>query len=273
MAQNAQVDAGTVNAERVESTARVMVSNPLTVIALFVFLVETVATVTLVQVVKEPVAWPLAIFVVSFPVLIAVFFFVTLWWKHNTLYSPKEFRTDEAFLTARRRIERVEAQLAAEHLDVERADTDEIESMVQKLLDVEDVRSAVKLARGFLKHGEYENALKYLDYIRQNIAEDDTSRYNVLANMAYAQNQLGKHAEALGSIREVARLLAPRSLRVWHRMAELYAHYKLGEGGDAEATAKAEALLRELRDVRGFDYERSVYSKFDAAFGAFLNAA
>lgn len=61
------------------SAASAVVRNPLSVIALFVLLVEAIATVTLVNVANvADIALPLVWFVVGFPTLIALLFFATL---------------------------------------------------------------------------------------------------------------------------------------------------------------------------------------------------
>jgi hypothetical protein len=94
------------------SATAALVRNPLSVIAMFVLLVETIAGVTLVRVsgVIE-VAHPLTWFVVLFPTMIVILFFSTLWWRHERLYSPMEYRSDESFLTAMRdRLRRVEVR-------------------------------------------------------------------------------------------------------------------------------------------------------------------
>jgi hypothetical protein len=71
------------------SAAAALVRNPLSVIAMFVLLVEAIATITLVQVRSiGDIATPLVWFVVLFPTLIALLFFSTLWWRHQFLYSP-----------------------------------------------------------------------------------------------------------------------------------------------------------------------------------------
>jgi membrane protein YdbS with pleckstrin-like domain len=80
------------------SAAAAVVRNPLSVIAMFVLLVEAIATITLIQVsAQEPIAFPLVWFVIAFPTLIALLFFSTLWWRHQFLYSPMEYRQTNPF--------------------------------------------------------------------------------------------------------------------------------------------------------------------------------
>lgn len=94
------------------SAGAAVVRNPLSVIAMFVLLVETIATVTLIQLEdNSPIAIPLVWFVVLFPTLIALLFFGTIWGKHAGLYSPMEYRSDDSFLVAMGRIDRMEEEL------------------------------------------------------------------------------------------------------------------------------------------------------------------
>ena len=72
------------------------VKNPLTVIAIFAGLAEVSGTVVLPLVAPETqkmFIW----FLMAFPVLLVVLFFVTLLLKHHVLYAPADFRTDESF--------------------------------------------------------------------------------------------------------------------------------------------------------------------------------
>ena len=144
-------------AEQVEhkplSAAAAVVRNPLSVIAMFVLLVEAIATVTLIQVRAEAqIAVPLVWFIVVFPTLIALLFFGTLWWRHQFLYSPMEYRSDESFLTAMHRLQRVEARQEAADLNPRTADEaqslqvvdrlQELRAGVTKLLILENVLGA-----------------------------------------------------------------------------------------------------------------------------------
>lgn len=83
-----------------EQCAKIYPTNPLGIIALFVFLNETLATVTLKFMLEaeSPLALPMTVFVMSFPLLVSAVFFLILWRKKEVLYAPGDFRTDEAFL-------------------------------------------------------------------------------------------------------------------------------------------------------------------------------
>jgi len=75
------------------------VSNPLTIIAIFSGVAETIATVALVQL-------PLAIqeifvyFVIAFPSGIVVLFFAILYFKNTVLYAPSDYDNQSHYLEA-----------------------------------------------------------------------------------------------------------------------------------------------------------------------------
>ena len=73
------------------------VSNPLTIIALFAALAEIAGTVAIKLVTPElqpTFIW----FVMLFPTLIVVLFFVTLNFNAKVLYAPADFRNEENYL-------------------------------------------------------------------------------------------------------------------------------------------------------------------------------
>jgi hypothetical protein len=75
------------------------VENPLTVVAIFAALAEVASTLVLSALDKELqhiFVW----FVMAFPILIVLLFFVTLNFNHRTLYAPRDYRSDETFLAA-----------------------------------------------------------------------------------------------------------------------------------------------------------------------------
>jgi len=73
------------------------VSNPLTIIAIFAGIAETFATGALVML-PEPMQSQFIYFVMFFPVLIVVCFFLILVFKPQSLYAPSDFSNEEHFL-------------------------------------------------------------------------------------------------------------------------------------------------------------------------------
>lgn len=72
------------------------VKNPLTVIAVFAGLAEVSGTVVLPFI--EPQTQGVYVwFLMGFPCLLVILFFITLLWRHHVLYAPSDFRSDESF--------------------------------------------------------------------------------------------------------------------------------------------------------------------------------
>lgn len=74
------------------------ISNPLTVIGIFATLAEIAASVTILFLASElqkVFIW----YVMLFPILLVVLFFITLNLNSKVLYAPSDFRTDESFLS------------------------------------------------------------------------------------------------------------------------------------------------------------------------------
>lgn len=77
------------------------VSNPLTIIAIFAGLAEALATVALLGLPQE-LQEIFLYFVMAFPTLIVVFFFVVLYFKNTVLYAPGDFQVPEHYLKINR---------------------------------------------------------------------------------------------------------------------------------------------------------------------------
>lgn len=74
-----------------------LVRNPLTLIAVFAGVAEVAATVALPQLPESTQAvfvW----FVMLFPSLLVVLFFIVLWNRHHVLYAPSDFKEDDSFV-------------------------------------------------------------------------------------------------------------------------------------------------------------------------------
>jgi hypothetical protein len=78
------------------------IKNPLTVIAIFAGIAEVSGTIVLPLLdssIQNTFMW----FVMGFPCVLVLLFFVTLLFRHEVLYAPSDFRDDASFLNARRR--------------------------------------------------------------------------------------------------------------------------------------------------------------------------
>jgi len=73
------------------------IKNPLTVIAIFSGLAETSGTVVL-PFIEKAIQPTFVWFLILFPILIVILFFVTLNFNYKVLYAPSDFQSDAAFL-------------------------------------------------------------------------------------------------------------------------------------------------------------------------------
>lgn len=73
------------------------ISNPLTIISIFAGLAEIMATTALIQLPQEMQA-VFIYFVMGFPTLLVILFFITLIFKNKVLYAPSDFSNQEHYL-------------------------------------------------------------------------------------------------------------------------------------------------------------------------------
>ena len=73
---------------------KVYPTNPLGIIALFVFLIEAISSVSLKILVDgcSEYVGTLVYFIISYPSAIAALFFGTLWFKREALFAPGDFK-------------------------------------------------------------------------------------------------------------------------------------------------------------------------------------
>jgi hypothetical protein len=75
------------------------VSNPLTIIAMFAAITEVMCTFALAAVSDTNEIW-IIVFLVSFPFVLILLFFLTLNFNHKVLYAPSDFADEANFMMA-----------------------------------------------------------------------------------------------------------------------------------------------------------------------------
>lgn len=221
------------------SAADAAIRNPLSVIAMFVLLVEVIATITLVNVLQKPdIALPIAWFIVIFPTIIAFLFFGTIWWRHQFLYSPYEYRSDESFLSAMKRLEKIEVRQEAANLNPITSDEDQSMAVVERLLSFDDVRGALKVGRTYLQADQSDAALRIFEHIKKKSSKLHPERYAIFSNIAYAQIAQHRYAEALENLTKA--MNSSDYIPPWHQLAAAYAHKMLSthEGDEHDELCK-----------------------------------
>jgi hypothetical protein len=112
-------------------------------------------------------------FIILFPTLIVLLFFITLWAKRESFYSPMEFRDDQSFLTLLTKVDRLEAKQEAAELDPVTADLSEVFATIDRLLTINDVRSAIEVGRAYLTQGQYDESTKVFSYLQEKASRRD----------------------------------------------------------------------------------------------------
>ena len=208
--------------------SRVLPSNPLGMIATFVFLIETVATVSLHAVSDKPYAEFLVWFIILYPTTIAFSFFVLLWFKREALYAPMDFGNSETFKDLiMKKVERIEAKQELSSIDRD-TDLNDIFKTIDRLLSLDEVWSAIGVGRAFLRQKEYERASKIFDYVKDRISKSSSLYYKSIANLAYAKIGLDIYDEAISLLEEVRKLNGGRNFQLWHSIALAYSYNKAG---------------------------------------------
>lgn len=203
--------------------------NPLGIIALFVFFIEAIATVSLGLVAGQPYALHLVWFIILYPTFIAVAFFVLLWIKREALYSPADFRDDSTFKEILlRKVEVIEAKQDAANIDAS-TNLDDVVRTIDRLIQLGDIYAAINVGRAYLKDGEYDKSVKLFDYLRTKIPATHDIYYKILANRGYALIGAGKYREAVTQLEQVQSLNGGNHFLAWHSIALAYAHFRLGE--------------------------------------------
>jgi tetratricopeptide (TPR) repeat protein len=199
--------------------------NPLGVIALFVFLIETMATVSLHAVAEKPYAAILVWFIVIFPSVIAVLFFVLLAFRREALYGPMDYRDDGTFSDLLRKVGRIEAKQDVDRIGKETT-LDDVLRTVDKLLELGDTWSAISVGRAFLQEEENEKSLKVFEHIKSQTTKSDEAYYKIIANMAYSQIGLSKFDDAIKSLLELKKISRGAYFRAWHSLALAYSYFR-----------------------------------------------
>ncbi len=203
--------------------------NPLGIIALFVFFIEAIATVSLGTAVNTPYVGHLVWFIILYPTFIALAFFILLWVKREALYSPADFRDDAMFKDILlHKVEVIEAKQDAARIDAS-TNLEDVFKTIDRLLALGDVYTAVNVGRAYFKDGEYDKSVQLFDYLQKKVHASDPTYYKVLSNRAYGLIGMGKFLDAAKELERVRSLDHGEHFLVWHSMALAYAYFKSNE--------------------------------------------
>ena len=128
-----------------EFSHNMKVSNPLTIIAIFSGIAETLATVALVQLPLE-IQTTFVYFVMAFPAGIVLLFFFVLYFKNTVLYAPSDFDDQKHYLEANNvkdkvnsEIDRVFREINVNGVNLSRDEIDKVKTTISTTIDKESL--------------------------------------------------------------------------------------------------------------------------------------
>ncbi|WXL27746.1 hypothetical protein WG219_09965 [Ectopseudomonas mendocina] len=168
------------------------IKNPLTVIALFAGIAE-VSGAAVLPFIERPVQETYVWFLMGFPCLIVLLFYITLWWKHHVLYAPGDYRDESNFTNMFRA---GSAQAIAEKSDLE---IDQI--IIDEQFEAAEVdpvsnpprtqpEDEVPLNREFVVNTEDTDATVGISDFKESIANENfrRKRYEISGKVYSAEN-------------------------------------------------------------------------------------
>jgi tetratricopeptide (TPR) repeat protein len=227
---------------------KVYPKNPLGIIALFVFLIEAISTVSLKFLLDSQshfVGYIVA-FIISFPVIIIILFFITLWVRRESLYSPADFRDDASFVQLfAKKIERLEAKQQATQVDP-RDDATQALPIIQNLLNLNEIQTAINLGKAFLKVERYSNAQEIFELMLDKVPATHESHPKILSQLAYSLMGQRQYAEAIKMLQKARRESQTGDLSFWPSLGLAYSYLKSGQNQDADRwIVHAKSLYRD----------------------------
>lgn len=209
---------------------RLYPKNPLGIIALFVFFIEAISTISIKFLLdnQSPYTKHIVWFIILFPSIIALLFFVTLWWKRESFYSPGDFREDSSFVGLIKKVRTLEIKQEASQLDPA-ADDEVFIKTIGELIKTNEIQTAIQVGRSSLKERRYENSYKIFSYLEKNISKSNDLYTRILANLGYSLIGLKKFKEAINNLLEVKKLREEKRFYVWHALALAYSYFQIGE--------------------------------------------
>lgn len=227
--------------------------NPLGIIALFVFLIEVISTITIKFLIdaNSPYVLYLLGFIIGFPSIIVILFFITLWFRRESLYSPGDFREDASFVNLiAAKLERLEIRQEASQVDP-RGHVDDVLEMIDKLVEKKEIETAINLAKALLKVRRYQGSLDAFEVISKSpLSHDNLTR--ILANTSYSLVGLERYEEAIQYLNRLRALNPGKAEGFWPALALAYASQKVGNIDEYKiwlAKVNKSKELTELKDI------------------------
>ncbi|WP_336688813.1 MULTISPECIES: hypothetical protein [unclassified Chryseobacterium] len=221
-------------------------SNPLGIIALFVFFIETINATTIYFLKGQPELLKyVVIFIITFPSIIAILFFIFLWKKPQAFYTPSDYKEDKSFLEAIFKELKFEQQVFQATISPP-SNPNTVFVLVDDLIEKKEFLNVVRIGRGYLKLKEYVKCLQFFEYVKEKINKSEDFYVTMLANCAYSLIGLKDYSKALDYLLEVKSILKDK-MEVWHLVPLAYCYFGVGKQKEFNLTIQ-EANLHPKMD-------------------------
>lgn len=173
---------------------------PLSIIAIFASLAEISASIVLVQL-PDALQGTLIYFVMGFPLVLILLFFITLWKDPSTLYSPIEYKNEENFVLLRNKIIQIKEKINEDDSlskDKKNELTQDIEIAVDELEEITDTSKSISIKiNGVIIHASsvkpfYKKVFSHL--MSKNIKFDSIVPFKT-GSKRYLINTENKHID------------------------------------------------------------------------------
>ena len=229
---------------------RIYPQNPLGIIALFVFFIEAISTISLKFVLAQgddKLAEILIWFIVLFPTVIALLFFMLLWLRREVLYSPHDFKNDDSFVRLINKMETLEMRQEVVDFDIDTNIKDYL-NILDRLIEKNDIVGAIRVARNLLKESRFESSTSVFQYMSEKVNATHPQYYRVLSNLSYSMIGMARFEEAKKWMKQVIEIRTPALAGAWHYAALAFSCYKLGQ------QIEYDQVMKTLCSHRDFNY-------------------
>jgi len=170
------------------------VSNPLTIIAIFACLAELAGTVVL-PIVSTSLQSLFIWYVIGFPILLVILFFLTLNFNAKVLYSPSDYSNEDNFMVALEKKARVEKSYSIidRKLTETKSKVEEIEKSGDNRQIVNDLNSNIDNILKMVKLNQKETNYLF-DNNNFNFGYKEGSIYNKALTIIYNQLEINEYS-------------------------------------------------------------------------------
>ena len=249
------------------TSVKAVTKNPLGIIALFIFLIYSIASLVLgvsAEILTEGQKWVFVVFLVVFPLLV-LGSFVWLVANHAVkLYSPADFRNDWSYVKLNQKVEVIEVKQEAAQVDP-RGSIEEARVRLKELMTFDQVNAAKSVAKAFLKVKRYSDSLTLFEEIGTYLKNKGKPETKVLSYKSYCLIGLGQYKSAMELLYQLRRA-SPEDFDFWPQMALAFCLWK-----DGETTGSSKLLDQAASDRSAKSYSSEVSRHYPEIAGEFTS--